>query len=409
LRHERRRRYEAEAAARRQQRKREAAEADQRLTAELSRVDEAARVRPLADQEKLTRRAYAQWAGGVALLAFMWDEVPWWLGLPAWLAVFAWLARPLRRMAGGRGDVCAFVLFVIAVPGMVFGLEPARGDIMLRLTGERAAVQVDYVDTHSSYNRSSGLTSWKEYTFRHTDTGRLVRPTKKGTLKPHRQVFEQDTTYIMLVDPRGRIEPETLGHASPLAELLWGGAFLLMGCAAVRHTSRKANPAFGKVARPLVPKSWKPRISRYFAAQARRRAHRRTAYTTPRGRRRWRLWAHVSALVAYGTGVALWWPLSPHQRGLLYVGLFVVLLVVMERAVRSWVNAFGVGGWLVTCMVAGGAMSHGYGVERGSPVGAAVCAGVFLVVGHLGVWLYIWTADTPGPARQRRPGAGRRP
>jgi hypothetical protein len=59
-------------------------------------------------------------------------------------------------------------------------------------------------------------------------------------------------------------------------------------------------------------------------------------------------------------------------------------------------------------MIAGGAMSHGYGVERGSPVGAAVCAGVFLVVGHLGVWLYVWTADTPEPAR-RRPGAGRRP
>ncbi|MEU0083121.1 hypothetical protein [Streptomyces sp. NPDC006274] len=115
----------------------------------------------------------------------------------------------------------------------------------------------------------------------------------------------------------------------------------------------------------------------------------------------------MSALVAYGTGVALWWPLSPHQRGLLYVGLFVVLLVVMERAVRSWVNAFGVGGWLVTCMVAGGATSHDYGVE-GSPVGAAVCAGVFLVVGRLGVWLYVWTADRPEPAR-RRSGAGRRP
>ncbi|MGW0775649.1 hypothetical protein ACWD01_18810 [Streptomyces sp. NPDC002835] len=58
-------------------------------------------------------------------------------------------------------------------------------------------------------------------------------------------------------------------------------------------------------------------------------------------------------------------------------------------------------------MVAGGAMSHGYGVARGSPVGAAVCAGVFLVVGHLGVWLWIWTPDAPEPAR-RGPGAGRR-
>ncbi|MCZ7417180.1 MULTISPECIES: hypothetical protein [unclassified Streptomyces] len=233
-----------------------------------AREAEELRRRPLSVQRRATGWAHVSWIGLLVAITVVWDEVPPWLGLLVWPALFVGFAwGPMRRLAASEGTGYGLVVLpLIALPCVVWGLEPAKGHLVLRATGERAVAEVD--------SRIGDTSEWKGqpnatflYAFHDAETGERL-PGPERTARPG--TFPAGQTVTVLYDPRGVQAPQRTQDVNPYGKLGFGGAMALLGLVTIRSTSRRVSPAYAEATPPRVshlPKRWWARAARLRRAR----------------------------------------------------------------------------------------------------------------------------------------------